>query len=85
VYDDERRKQQLPEAHRGILLDYSDPQLAGDALQMPAPHVFFTRPLGADRTPFERSAYALDDALFEDRIPVHEKRAAQTQTEGTTR
>ena len=76
---DESRKIPLPEAHQGILLDYSDPQLAEDRLRMPEPHVFFTRPLGANGTLFERSPYALDDSIFEDRVVIREtRRAAHT-------
>jgi len=66
---------QRPMPIEGILLDYSDPQLAEDRLRMPLPLMFHTRRLGVSMVNFERTAYVLDDAQFEETYQIYEKRS----------
>jgi len=65
---------QAPVSGKNILLDYSDPQLPGDRLDMPAPIIFFTRGPGTNRLHFDRVPYALDDAEFDAPVRIREKR-----------
>ena len=63
-----------PRTESGIILDFSDPQLAEDRLRMPEPIRFYTRRTGANLLSFERSTFRLDDAEFEENITLRESR-----------
>ncbi|MDR2733261.1 MAG: hypothetical protein LBC99_01305 [Spirochaetota bacterium] len=65
---------QTPVSGKGIILDYSDPQLPEDRLDMPQPIIFFTRGPGTNRLHYDRVQYALDDAGFDEPIRIREKR-----------
>jgi hypothetical protein len=75
------RPTQIPRPSEGILLDFSDPQLDEDRLRMPQPLVFHTRRAGANLIDFERSAYVLDDAQFEEVYPIRERRETSFQAQ----
>jgi hypothetical protein len=59
---------------QGVILDYSDPSLPEDRMDMPEPIVFFTRGPGTNRLHFNRIEYALDNAEFDEPIKILEKR-----------
>ena len=71
----------MPQPTEGILLDYSDPQLAEDRLLMPQPLVFYTRRAGTNLINFERAGYSLDEAQFEETYQIYEKRDPSLQTD----
>jgi hypothetical protein len=65
---------QTPAVGKNIILDYSDPQLPEDRLEMPAPIIFFTRSPGTNRLHIDRIQYELDDTEFDAPVRIREKR-----------
>ena len=63
-----------PVSGKNIILDYSDPQLPEDRLEMPAPIIFFTRSPGTNRLHIDRIQYELDDTEFDAPVRIREKR-----------
>jgi len=63
-----------PVSGKSIILDYSDPQLPEDRLDMPAPIIFFTRSPGTNRLRIDRIQYELDDTEFDAPVKIREKR-----------